>query len=72
MIVSSSYSSIQNKKIDSYSLTDNLGNRYLFVRIGNSKAFFNIAKCEVRQRRLEKEREREREERKGKTVRWLS
>lgn len=35
-----------NKKIfDNFTVTDNFGNTYLFVRSG--KGFFNIAKCEV-------------------------
>jgi hypothetical protein len=37
--------STKNKKFDNFTVTDNLGNIYLFVR--SSKGFFNIAKCEI-------------------------
>ena len=42
-------SASKNKKFDSFSLTDDIGNSYLFVRSFNQKrkGFFNIAKCEV-------------------------
>ena len=33
------------KNCDNFTVTDNFGNTYLFVRSG--KGFFNIAKCEV-------------------------
>lgn len=35
----------KNKKFDSFSLTDNIGNSYLYVRTG--KNWYNVAKCEV-------------------------
>lgn len=44
-------SASKNKKFDTFSLTDNDGNSYLFVRSFNQnqkrKGFFNIAKCGV-------------------------
>lgn len=43
--MTSSYSSSNYKKYDNFTVTDNFGNTYLFIRSG--KGLFNIAKCEV-------------------------
>jgi hypothetical protein len=40
--------STNNKRFNTFSLSDNEGNSYLFVRsLGKRKGFFNIAKCEI-------------------------
>lgn len=46
LIMTNNTSAPKNKKITSISLTDNLGNDYLFVRT-EGKGWFNIAKHEV-------------------------
>lgn len=48
MIVINNTYSTSNKRFNTFFLTDNEGNSYLFVRsLGKRKGFFNIAKREV-------------------------
>jgi hypothetical protein len=44
--MTSPYYSSKNKKFNNFTVTNNFGNTYLFIRSGG-KGFFNIAKCEV-------------------------